>query len=79
MNLLRLFLIALAVWIIVVLIRSRRNRQSMLKKQRGKQTVDRIVPCAICGTHVPEREAIEYMGKVYCSTTHRDQARDAGN
>jgi uncharacterized protein len=79
MNLLRLLLIALAVWIIVVLIRNHRSRQAMSKKQPDKATVDRIVPCAICGTHVPESEAIHEAGKVYCSPAHRDQANNAGH
>jgi uncharacterized protein len=80
MNLLRLLLIALAVWIIVVLIRNRRSRQSTLKNQQDDhQAVDRIVPCSVCGTHVPEGEAIHEAGKVYCSPEHRDQAKNTGN
>ncbi len=76
MNLLRLLLIALAVWIIIVLLRNRRSRQDVLKKQQDSQQIDSILPCAICGTHVPENEAIHEAGKVYCSQEHRDQANN---
>lgn len=76
MNLLRLLLIALAVWIIVVLLRNRRSRQDALKKQQDKQSIDSIVPCSVCGTHVPENEAIHEAGKVYCSPEHRDRANN---
>jgi uncharacterized protein len=79
MNLLRLLLIALAVWIIVVLIRNRRSRQAALKNRQDHQAVDRILPCAVCGIHVPEGEAIHEAGKVYCSPEHRDQSKNAGN
>lgn len=75
MNLLRLLLIGLAVWIIVVLIRNRRQ-QASLKKQRDNHSIDSIVPCRVCGTHVPENEAIREAGKVYCSKEHRDQDRN---
>jgi len=79
MNLLRLLLIALAVWIIVVLIRNRSSRQATLKKRHDSQRIDSIVPCAVCGTHVPEDEALHEAGKVYCSPEHRDQARNTSN
>ena len=79
MNLLRLLLIALAVWIIVVLIRNRRGRQTTLNKRQDKAAIDSIVPCEVCGTHVPEAEAIVEAGKYYCSAEHRDQANKPGN
>ena len=74
MNLFRLLLIALAVWIIITLLRSRRKRQDALKKQQGSQNIGKIVPCEICGTHIPENEALHHAGKVYCSPEHRDQS-----
>ena len=79
MNLLRLLLIALAVWIIIALIRNHRSRRSALKKRRENQAIDSIVPCEVCGTHVPETEAIVEAGKFYCSREHRDQARNSRN
>lgn len=76
MNLLRLLLIALAVWIIIILLRNRRSRQVPPKEQADKPRIDTIVPCAVCGTHIPEGEAIHEAGKVYCSVEHRDQDRN---
>ena len=77
MNLLRLLLIGLAVWIIITLLRNHRSRKDALNKRQNKQNIDSIVPCALCGTHVPESEAIHEAGKVYCSPEHRDQSRQA--
>jgi len=31
-----------------------------------------MVPCAHCGTHVPENDAIRGAHGTYCSATHRD-------
>jgi uncharacterized protein len=36
----------------------------------GPQT---MVPCAHCGTHVPEGDAIQGRGGVYCSEQHRQR------
>lgn len=37
--------------------------------QAGPQV---MVPCAHCGTHVPQSDAIHGARGMYCSATHRD-------
>ncbi|WP_126453556.1 PP0621 family protein [Sulfuriflexus mobilis] len=74
MNLLRLLLIALAVWIILVLIRN--HRRAGLKKPPQRPSIDTIVPCAVCDTHIPESEALHEGEHYYCCAEHRDQARE---
>lgn len=75
MNLLRLLLVALAVWIVIILLRNRRH-QAAMKKPPDKQKIDNIVPCASCGMHIPESQALQKDGKYYCSAEHRDQSQN---
>ncbi len=32
-----------------------------------------MVACTVCGTHVPEKEAIQGNRGIYCSPSHRSQ------
>lgn len=43
--------------------------------------VDQFVPCALCGVHVPRRDALAGAGeggapRWYCSTEHRQRDQD---
>lgn len=38
---------------------------------------ERIVPCAHCALHIPEREAVMVDGKPYCCPEHARAARRA--
>ena len=35
------------------------------------QEIEQMVPCAHCGLHVPESEAVRGGGSVYCCDEHR--------
>lgn len=72
MNLLRLIFIALAVWVIVALVRNYLRRPA---PPRQPPRIGTIVRCAKCGLHVPAGEALVKDERYYCSATHRD-ARD---
>ena len=74
MNLLRLLLIALAVWIVIILIRNARAKKRTLDQRPGKQ-VENMVECAHCGIHLPENEAIRDGDTFYCCEQHRDEHR----
>ena len=50
-------------------IRQQRRQPPTSRKSTGPQT---MVPCAHCGTHVPESDAIRGSQGVYCSVSHRD-------
>ena len=42
-----------------------------------KQEIETMRQCAWCGAHVPSAEAVSLPdGRVYCSSAHRDAARD---
>ncbi len=50
-------------------IRQQRKPDQAPGKKSGPQT---MVPCAHCGTHVPEDDAVRGSRGLYCSTAHRD-------
>jgi uncharacterized protein len=72
MNLLRLLIIALAVWIVIVLIRNARGRKQV-HEQRPADKVENMVSCANCGIHLPEKDAIREGERFFCSEEHRNE------
>ncbi|HLD14349.1 MAG TPA: PP0621 family protein [Burkholderiales bacterium] len=74
-QLTRIVIILLALWLVVHFVRRAlaRHRQSS-----GPTANDpaRMVACAVCGTHVPESEAIRANDKVYCGEQHRKMDGD---
>lgn len=74
MNLLRLILVALAVWIVIVLVRSAQARRKV-SRQRPANRVEDMVSCAQCGLHLPEKEALREGERYFCCVEHRDSAK----
>lgn len=75
MNLLRFLLIAVAVWLVISLVRR-------MLRQRSKDTLtDRthadMVRCAHCGLHLPKPEALVQDGEFFCSRQHLERHRDS--
>jgi uncharacterized protein len=68
-QLVRIILIAILIWLAIRLVRSAIIRYRGLTERR-RPAVPRMLPCAHCGLHVPEHEAIERDGNVYCSEEH---------
>jgi uncharacterized protein len=50
-------------------IRQQRKPDQPSTKKSAPQV---MLPCAHCGTHVPEDDAIRGIQGVYCSKAHRD-------
>jgi uncharacterized protein len=50
-------------------IRQQRKPNQPASKKSGTQV---MVPCAHCGTHVPEDDAMPGTRGLYCSAAHRD-------
>ncbi len=66
MKYLVLLLIVLAgIW----WIRQQRKPDQATRKKSGPHI---MVPCAHCGAHVPEDDAVRGIRGMYCSATHRD-------
>jgi len=69
-GLIRLIAIATAVWLIWRYI-ARRNAMKGTQEPRIDQ---KVVACAICGTHVPELDAFNKNGESYCCREHLEHA-----
>lgn len=50
-------------------IRQQRRPHTHTNKPSGPQV---MVPCAHCGTHTPENDAVRGTQGTYCSAAHRD-------
>lgn len=70
MNLLRLLLIALAVWLIIFFLQ--RLLRAPRKDKLGDPPSADMVRCAHCGLHLPKAEAIERNAQYFCSRQHLD-------
>ena len=68
---LRFIFIAIAIWIGVIMYRNYQAKRK-IEKDRSAAQMKKIVPCAVCGTHIPESEALEDGGKHFCCAAHRD-------
>jgi len=71
MNLLRLIILVLVIWIVVAWIKR------YMKRTAGPRTprrIGNIVRCESCGLHVPEAEALRRADKFYCSVQHLKSA-----
>jgi uncharacterized protein len=68
-QLLRFLLLFLVIWLVLGAVRT-----ALARRRRGKEReaeVDKMVPCAHCGVHIPMSQALLRNGKAYCSDTHR--------
>lgn len=76
----RLLLIALVVLAVWWWARSRRRSKAEKSAPAAEpaQLAQAIVPCALCGVHLPRHEALPgARSAVYCSDAHRREAGDA--
>jgi uncharacterized protein len=71
-TLLRITLIVLAVWLVLRFVKQLVNPPLPPKKPREALSAD-VVPCAYCGTYIPESDAVRAHGRVYCSQKHADK------
>jgi len=73
MNLFRIILIALAVWIIIRIWQNHRAKSKTLGQKPADKAISTMVPCAVCAMHIPDSEALKRDGKFYCSQQHLDE------
>ncbi len=75
MNLIRLIVIALIIYLLVQIIKrwAANKNAASLKQQLDQQN---MVKCESCQVHIPENEALQKDGKFYCSQAHLDSKQD---
>ena len=69
MALIRLLLIALAIWLFIYFVR-RYLAEKKVSRQNNK-AVGQMVRCAYCQLHIPRSEALQDGDDFYCSDEHR--------
>jgi len=72
MNLPRLIIIAVVVWLAIHTLRRILQHLTQPKATAGGTTKN-MVRCAQCGLHLPEAEAISEQGLYFCCEEHRRQ------
>ena len=75
MSLIRILILALAIWLIY---RMFRNYQLRRQQEKNKQPprVANMVACANCGLHLPDSEAIKISNdEYYCCQKHREAGK----
>lgn len=68
----KLLLLALAVWLILSLLKQYRRSMDAPPAPRGE--AQDMVACAVCGVHLPKSESILKKGAYYCCKEHSEQA-----
>jgi len=66
--LLRIAIFLLLGWLAWRLIRRLTSSEDLPSKPSTQGKIE-VIPCAVCGVHVPREEALRH-GKVYCSSEH---------
>lgn len=72
MGLVRFVIIAATIWLAIIVVRGLINRKPKIKKE-AKESVDKIIPCAHCGLHIPHSEAIQRGKMNFCCQEHADK------
>jgi len=73
MNLARLVIIAVAVWLAIHTLRRIIQHLTPPKAASRGTTTKNMVRCAHCGLHLPEVEATSDHGLYFCCEEHRRQ------
>lgn len=71
MPLIRILLLALALWIVFRLIKKIIGPEKAVRKQPPE--FEEMLTCKHCGVHLPRSQAIERAGQHYCSEDHANQ------
>lgn len=69
----KLLLLALAVWVILLLLKQY-TRSSHKPRPSAKPEPQDMVSCQACGVHLPKTESILKKGAYYCCKEHSDKA-----
>lgn len=68
----KLLLLALAIWMILLLLKQ--YRRGVQPPRAPRMESQDMVSCKECGVHLPKSESILKQGAYYCSKEHSDKA-----
>ena len=69
-SLLRFFFILFCIWLVLRWRRQPTQRQPRDAQAQQPQSATEMLPCAHCGTYIPESEIFRAENKTYCSRQH---------
>lgn len=69
----KILLLALAVWLVLLLLRQYRRSIDSPRNPTPREPED-MVACAVCGVHLPRSESLLIHGAYYCCKDHSDKA-----
>lgn len=69
----RLLLILLTLWALYIIVRGYLTRSGKPAARKQNRISANTVQCKVCGTYLPEGEALEHRGDFFCSREHLSQ------
>ena len=82
MPIFRTLFLILAIWLAFkvaqALFRSHQRKTQQASTIHSQQLTVAVVPCAVCGVHIPKTEALGQSGRYFCSESHRKQLSGDG-
>ena len=70
MNLIRLIVIALIVYLVIQIIKRWASNKTA---PPSIQEDTKMVQCKVCQLHIPENEALQHSGEYFCSKKHLEE------
>ncbi len=65
----KIILLAIIAWLVITLLKKGISA-SKAPPGNSNSANDDMVPCAVCGVHIPKQEAITSQGSHYCCEAH---------
>lgn len=81
MNLIRLLVIALVIYLVLQIFKrwaANKSFQSQVNKEKqvGQENQKQMVRCETCQLHIPKDEALQQDDKFFCSQEHLEGKQD---
>ena len=70
----RLLLVILTLWALFIIVRGYVRRSRKSTASRRKKVAENMVKCEVCGTYLPQGEALRQGDMFFCSREHMNQA-----
>jgi uncharacterized protein len=77
----KLILIAIALWLIIIVLKRYRKGMDQQEGTSGKERhpTESMVQCAYCGVHIPESDSLKARGHHFCCQAHMDAPEDVND
>ncbi len=72
-RLIYIIAILLLIWLAFRYFRAELNKKKRVSEQQENSQVQNVKPCALCGTHIPEKELLHQQGCVFCCQQHLEE------